>query len=170
MWGRHAAPTPWNGARPAMRLPITDYTHRQPVPSRVQRISLEAAVPLKPWRQRIYFNDAPIGARGPSRMPVKRPVLCPGTRRGRREAGPRVVARRVGVTRMPAGTRRFAWTVEFGRGGVVPRGSEMTDAPTYETAAPVARRRSNRRLGEVVRGEAAVDRGVISYSGQACTS
>ena len=46
----------------------------------------------------------------------------------------------VDVQRMPAGTRGFAWTVEFldeeasYHAGL----EEVTDAPTYETAAPVA--------------------------------
>ena len=53
---------------------------------------------------------------------------------------PRVVrgVGRVDVKRMPAGTRGFAWTIEFlDEAASYHAGlEEVTDSPTYETAAP----------------------------------
>ncbi|CAH0369713.1 unnamed protein product, partial [Pelagomonas calceolata] len=118
---------------------------RQPVPSpEVQRISLEAKRSFGNERQRIYFDeDAPISdtwtityasqTTGDLTWDASEDEV-------RQQLELLRGVGRVDVTRMPAGTRGFAWTVEFldeeasYHAGL----EEVTDAPTYETAAPVA--------------------------------
>ena len=108
----------------------------------VQRISLEAKRSFGNERQRIYFDeDAPISDTwtityaGQTTGDLTWDASEDDVRRALellRGVG------RVDVSRMPAGTRGFAWTVEFldeeasFHAGL----EEVTDAPTYETDAP----------------------------------
>ena len=110
--------------------------------SRGQRIALEAPRSFGNERQRIYFeSDVPISdtwtityagqtsaalSWDASEDQVRQALeLLPGIGR-------------VDVVRMNAGTRGFAWTVEFLDEAASYHAdmSEITDAPTFETAAP----------------------------------
>ena len=117
---------------------------RQPVPSNeIQRIALEARRSFGNERQRITFeSDAALSGTTwqvahatETTAPLNWDASADAVRaalEGLRGIG------RLDVVRRPAGTRGFAWTVEFldERASYHSDLTELTEAPTYETGAP----------------------------------